>query len=189
MGVRETIQGIIARFAAIGLSASVTDVARVVAEETKVVDEKWVNSTAVTVINSLHREAVARVPKKDRVMFLPHCLRNVKECRAKIDEEGYHCTKCGKCVLGNFVEECEKNGVKWFIVGGGSAVIELIKKYRPRAVLGVSCFPEAKLAIERLAESKIPLQSILLSKAGCVDTRVNAEEVIEKIRLPEAGSG
>ncbi|MCX6767708.1 MAG: DUF116 domain-containing protein [Candidatus Micrarchaeota archaeon] len=189
MGVRESIQGVIARFASLGLSASVTDVARAVAEETKIVDEKWVNFTAVTVINSLHKEAVMRVRKKDRAVFLPHCLRNAEECKAKIDEEGYHCARCGKCSLARLVEECEKNGVKWFIVGGGSAIFEIMKKHGPKAVIGVSCFPEAKLAIERLSEFKIPLQSVLLSKAGCVDTRVDLEEAFEKIRLPEAGAG
>ena len=186
MGVTDSIQGIIARFASIGLSASIADVARAVAQETNTADEAWVNSTAVGVINALHKPSVLRVKKADRVLFLPHCLRNAKECKAKITEEGYRCEKCGKCSIAGIVTECEKNGMKWFIVGGGSAVIEIIKKYRPKAVIGVSCFPEAKLAIEKLAEYSIPIQSVILSKAGCMNTQVNAADVLEKIRLEEA---
>lgn len=185
LGVGDSIQGIVARFASIGMSASLSDVARAVAQETRVADESWINSTAVSVINSLHKPAVMRVKKADRVLFLPHCLRNAKECKAKITEEGYQCAKCGKCPIAAITAECEKAGIRPFVVGGGSAVIEIIKRHRPKAVIGVSCFPEAKLAIEKLAEYGIPVQSVILAKAGCVNTQVNVSEVLEKIRLEE----
>ncbi len=185
MGISDKIQGVVARFASLGLSASVTDIAKVVGEETGVADEKWVNNTAIGVLNSLNRPAVVRVRRKDRVLFLPHCLRDAKGCRAKITDEGYRCAGCGRCPIAGIVKECDEYGIRWFIVGGGSAIVELMKKYRPRAVLGVSCFPEAKMAITKLSELSVPFQSVILAKAGCINTRVSVDEVLEKIRLPE----
>ena len=38
------------------------------------------------------------------MLFLPHCSRNIKVCKATLDDEGYHCKQCGGCNLGDAVK-------------------------------------------------------------------------------------
>jgi len=68
---------------------------------------------------------------------------------------------------------------------GGSMVQALIEKHQPKAVLGICCFVEAQMAFEGLKGKNIGVQAVLLSKAGCVDTDINLEEVKEKMDLLE----
>lgn len=65
-------------------------------------------------------------------------------------------------------------------------VLKLIKKYKPKAVLGVCCYKEAILAFDSLKETKVIPQAVLLTKTGCIDTDVNVDEVIEKMKMIEA---
>jgi hypothetical protein len=183
-GVKLKIKDFVARVLAVGLHTSVTDIANRVAKEIGVFDDRWVKYTSIELHNGLNKEFYKVIPKKDRVVFIPHCLRNVKECKMPIDEDGYHCLKCGKCVIGEIVEECERNEMKYFIVGGGSHVINIVNKYKPKAVLGIACFNELQMAVEKLGGgSKFPGQGVMLKKDGCINTEVDMGEVKEKINM------
>jgi hypothetical protein len=72
------------------------------------------------------------------------------------------------------------------MVGGGSHAIKIVKNARPRAVLGIACFDDAKLAVGKIGEYGIPTQAVLLSKAGCVNTEVDIEKVLAKLDLPDS---
>ncbi|MFH1285103.1 MAG: DUF116 domain-containing protein [Candidatus Micrarchaeota archaeon] len=181
--VKHMIRSLVARTVSIGANASVSDIASKIANDAGVMSDTWVNYTMVELTNSLNRDMFKKIPKNERIVFIPHCLRNIKECKAVMDEEGVHCLKCGKCKIGGIVAECEKNGSKWFVVGGGSQVFILVKKYKPRAVVGIACYNELKLAIEKFAEIKIPGQVVLLGKTGCVNTDVEIKDVKEKLEM------
>ncbi|MCD6247632.1 MAG: DUF116 domain-containing protein [Candidatus Diapherotrites archaeon] len=146
--------------------------------------ERWIEYTHVEFRNKLNEMAYKRTPYKERVLLLPHCLRNSKECKAPYTDEGLQCTECGKCKIDPLIKEAKKLGYKGaFVCPGGSIVMELIKKYRPKAVLGVCCYKEAILAFDSLKGTKVAPQAVLLTRAGCIDTDVNVDEVIEKMRL------
>lgn len=183
-GLKRKIRDFAARAIAVGLHTSISDIANRIGKETGVLDEKWVKYTTIELHNGLNREFYKAVPKNERAVFIPHCLRNTKECKMPIDEDGYHCLKCGKCVINDIVNECEKNGTRYFIVGGGSQVINIIKKYKPKASLGIACFNELQMALEKLGGgSRFAGQGVMLKKDGCVNTEVDIEEIREKINL------
>ncbi|MEM0359744.1 MAG: DUF116 domain-containing protein [Candidatus Diapherotrites archaeon] len=148
--------------------------------------ERWINYTHVEVRNRLNELEYKNTPYNERILFLPHCLRNSKECKATYTEEGLQCKGCGKCKLKDLIEMGKKRGYRaCFVCPGGSMVQALIEKYKPKAVLGVCCFVEAQIAFENLKGKGIGVQAVLLSKAGCVDTDINLEEVREKMDLLE----
>ncbi len=118
--------------------------------------------------------------------MIPHCLRNAEKCIAPIDEEGYHCKKCGACIIAEITQAAEDRGLKWYMVGGGSQAISIVKNARPRAVFGIACIDDAKLAVKKIGEYGIPTQAVLLSKAGCVNTEVEIDRVLVKLDLPDS---
>lgn len=149
-------------------------------------NQRWIEYTHIEFRNKMHELAYKKTPYSERLLFLPHCLRNLKECSAQYNEEGLQCTECGKCKISIIKSEAKKLGYAGiFVCPGGSMVIELIKKYKPKAVLGVCCYKEAILAFDSLKETKIAPQAVLLTRAGCIDTDVNVDEVLEKMKLIE----
>jgi hypothetical protein len=98
------------------------------------------------------------------------------KCRAQTTKEGYKCVKClpDKCKVYAIKAKAEKLGYRVFICPGGSMVFRIIKKFRPKAVMGVACMKELVLAAEEL---RIPMQGVELLKSGCVATDVDIEHV------------
>jgi len=149
-------------------------------------NERLIHYTHIELRNKMYEFKYRKAPKEKSLLFLPHCLRHPKKCQAKYDKEGLKCEKCGKCKIKDLVELAEKSGWQGaFICPGGSMVKALIKKHKPKAILGVSCYNEAKLAFENLRNSSVTLQAVLLLRDGCVNTDVNIDEVKEKMELLE----
>ncbi|MFW9918120.1 MAG: DUF116 domain-containing protein [Candidatus Thorarchaeota archaeon] len=153
------------------------DLAKIAVVEFKITDEDLLNYTYIEAGNILNRGAYSHIPMEGRILLIPHCLRDHENCSAPVDDEGYHCQKCGRCVINDITLKAESRGIKWYMVGGGSHAIRIVKNARPRAVLGIACFNDAKIATEKIGEYGIPTQAILLSKDGCVNTEVDFERV------------
>ncbi len=181
-GIKTKIRGFVAQAVSIGLTISPSDLASKLCKETGIKDEKWAKYASIEIINRVNSELYHRTKNNERILFIPHCLRNIKACKASVDEEGYHCAKCGGCVIGTIVQECEKNEIRYFMVAGGSIVMKLIDKYQPKAVIGIACYNELKMALEKTGERNLPVQVILLSKDGCVNTEVDLADVLEKLK-------
>lgn len=125
--------------------------------------------------NDMNREAFSALPAKQKVVFIPQCLRKSKKCRARLSPVGYICKGCSRnCKARLIKEKSEKLGYKVHIVPGGSMVFNIINRFRPRAALGIGCLKELTLAAENI---RIPGCGIELLRDGCVDTDVNLEEV------------
>jgi len=159
------------------------DLAKLAIAEFKIIDEDLLNYTYIEAGNVLNRESYTHIPTEDRILLIPHCLRDHENCIAPVDDKGYHCQKCGRCVISDITIKAEARGIKWYMVGGGSHAIRIVKNARPRAVLGIACFNDAKVATEKIGEYGIPTQAVLLSKDGCVNTEVDFERVSEGIDL------
>ncbi len=98
-----------------------------------------------------------------RLIFLPQCLRNSKNCQAELTEKEYVCKKCGSCDIAEIVETAEKLGYKHlYIVPGGSMIYRILKSLEMDsfACLGVACLPELCEASERLTLKDIPHQCV-----------------------------
>ncbi|MCK5390257.1 MAG: DUF116 domain-containing protein, partial [Candidatus Thorarchaeota archaeon] len=88
--------------------------------ELEIDDEDLSNFTYIEAGNVLDQSAYEYVKKEDRIVLIPHCLRNAENCIAPIDDEGYHCEKCGACIIAEITQAAEDRGIKWYMVGGGS---------------------------------------------------------------------
>lgn len=147
------------------------------------VNEGRVDEIQLDLLNRINLEKFKSVPKNERILILPHCLRS-RSCPAKIGEYGYACQKCGKCCILKLRETAKSEGYNGvFIVPGASVVSRIIRKYEPKAVLGVACIKELVPASGEVEKLGIAAQAVPLFKDGCVDTLVDSEEVIEKLKL------
>jgi len=145
---------------------------------------RMINYTHIELRNNLNESRFKQVPYTERILLLPHCLRNAKECNAKYNDEGLDCLNCNKCRIPEIARIAEKLGYKKVAcVPGGSMVEKLVIRYKPKAVVGVACSAELNMGIDRMNEHNIPSQSVLLSRDGCKDTEVNISEIKEKLEL------
>ncbi len=130
--------------------------------------------------NAQYAEAFARVPYGQRLLLVPQCLRSSGDCQA--DEHGvsYECARCGACSIDAIIEEAERLGYMGVhILKGGRAVVQLIEKYKPRAILGVACNYEGLMGIMECERRGVPVQFAPLLRDGCADTEVDLEMLRE----------
>ncbi len=147
------------------------------------VNDGRVDEIQLDLLNRINLEKFRSTPKSERILILPHCLRS-RSCPAKIGEYGYACQKCGKCVVCRLSEAAKDEGYFGvFVVPGASVVSRLLKRYGPNAVLGVACTKELVPAIGEVEKLGIVAQAVPLLRDGCVDTLVDRNEVMEKLKL------
>lgn len=140
-------------------------------------DKELVNFIHIESMNVLCLDKYQNVPMNEKILLIPHCLRNADKCKARVDEDGYHCRKCGACIISEIVTRADERGIKWYIAGGGSQAMRLVKKIRPKGVIGIACYDEALMALAKFMEYDIPTQAILLTQDGCVNTQVDINAV------------
>ena len=140
-------------------------------------DKELVNFIHIESMNVLCLDKYQNIQTHDKILLIPHCLRNADKCQAPVDEDGYHCKKCGACVISEIVNHADELGIKWYIAGGGSQAMRLVKKIRPKGVIGIACYDEALMALAKFMEYDIPTQAILLTQDGCVNTQVDIKAV------------
>jgi hypothetical protein len=184
--MRVKIRQLLESFEATETMLTPQELADRVKSELEIDDDDLSNFAYIEAGNVLNQSAYEYVKKEDRIVLIPHCLRNAEKCIAPIDDEGYHCEKCGACIIAEITQAAEDRGIKWYMVGGGSHAVKIVKNARPRAVFGIACYDDAKLGVEKVGEYGIPTQAVLLSKAGCVNTEVEIDKVIATLDLPDS---
>ena len=55
---------------------------------------------------------------------------------------------CGQCTVGEARISLEKLGYRVFIIPGSSFIKRMVKKYHPKAIIGVGCLTEVKEGID-----------------------------------------
>jgi hypothetical protein len=73
--------------------------------------------------------------------------------------------------------EAEKLGYRAFIVPGGGFVKRLVLRHRPKAIVGVACLPEVMLGMDIVSKTRLPGQSVVLLKSGCLNTCIDMDEL------------
>jgi hypothetical protein len=133
--------------------------------------------------NAKSAAAFAAIPYGERVVFVPHCMRNIKKCRAKEMGSYYICAECGACKIGEISKKSKELGYKaLYILKGGKAVKKLSEELKPKAVLGVACYFEGVIGMEESEKHGLTAQFTPLLKDGCVDTDVDLEQVFAALR-------
>jgi len=128
--------------------------------------------------NKMNREEFARTPVGERAIFLPQCLRSSK-CPSRLGPEGLECMHCRRCGISAATDHLEKMGYRVFIMPGSTFVKRIVKKYRPKAVLGVGCLMEVREGLELADKLGVPALGLVMLRDGCVETDVNWDELME----------
>jgi hypothetical protein len=132
--------------------------------------------------NTMSTRAFERVPVKDRAIFLPQCLRSAR-CPAHLTPEGLKCKSCGQCSIGQTHLLFEEMGYHIFVVPGSSFIKRMVKKYRPKAIIGIGCLAEVKEGIDMADKMGVVAMGVVTAKEGCVETLVNWGDVYEMATL------
>jgi len=132
--------------------------------------------------NAMNTAAFERIPVCERAIFMPQCLRSSK-CPAHLTPEGLKCRNCGQCNIGQVRLILEKMGYRIFIVPGSSFIKRMVKKYRPKAIIGVGCLSEVKEGIDMADKMGLVVMGVVTLKEGCVETLVNWADVFEVVAL------
>jgi hypothetical protein len=74
-------------------------------------------------------------------------------------------------------------GYRVFIVPGSSFIKRMVKKYRPKALIGVGCLTEVKEGIEMADKLGLVVMGVVTLKEGCVETLANWSDILEVAAL------
>lgn len=146
-------------------------------------DDTHIDELYIKIKNEVNLPRMKEVPKKERALFLSHCLRNTKKCIATMNGFGYECKHCGNCQISEIKQAAEKLGYSVYIVPGGSMVFKIINEKKPRAVIGVACYVELEQAMENAGRINLPNMGVPLLKDGCKDTAVDVKKVVSMLNV------
>lgn len=115
-----------------------------------------------------------------RIILLPQCIRNYKNCAAVENGPYFECAGCGNCKAAKIISKAEELGYKAvYILKGGRIIPEIFKRDKPEAVAGVACFYEGFLGMKICGEFKIPAVFFPLSRDGCSGTDLDLDSFLE----------
>jgi len=132
----------------------------------------------IKLMNSMNAAEFAKIPVEERAIFMPQCLRSSR-CPAHLTPEGLKCVNCGQCEVGPARILLERMGYKVFIVPGSSFIKRMVRKYRPRAIMGIGCLSEVKEGIDMADKMGLVVMGIVTLKEGCVETIANWPDIYE----------
>ena len=130
--------------------------------------------------NNLQKEKFAKAETK--ALLIPHCTRSHMDwkCMADFHPEvpSYTCNGCqDDCLVNNMVKLGEERGYDVYVIPGGSCAEKILRDRKYKAVVGVACGSELKMALGLLKKLDIPGQGIMLTKNGCANTKLNLENL------------
>jgi len=132
----------------------------------------------IKIHNTMNATAFSKIPVSARAVFLPQCLRAAR-CPAHLTPEGLKCVNCKQCTVGEATILLEKLGYRTFIIPGSSFIKRMVKKYHPRAIIGVGCLTEVKEGIDMADKIGLIAMGVVTLKEGCVETLVNWQDIYE----------
>ncbi|MCA6080024.1 MAG: DUF116 domain-containing protein [Endomicrobium sp.] len=131
--------------------------------------------------NKLQTKKFAHIPFNKRIIFAPHCMRNMAVCTAVEKDSYYTCAECGRCKINNIAKLArELNYQALYVVKGGRVIEKIIRDEKPEAIVGIACFFEGYQAFKILKDENIAVQFVSLTKDGCATTDTDLIEV-EKV--------
>ena len=146
-------------------------------------DDGIVDDVGIALRNRVSLKKFRDTPVDKRMIFLPQCLRAI-DCPSKLSPEGMKCINCGSCEIGKARKCAEALGYRVFIVPGSSFIRRLVRKHKPRAILGVGCMTEVKAGLEMCQKLNLYGVGLILDRAGCVSTLLNWDDFYDFIEAP-----
>lgn len=142
------------------------------------VDDSVIDRISIDMQNQAMWAKFIKIPFEKRAVFVPQCLRSV-DCPARLSPEGIQCKDCGRCEITKAKKAAEKLGYMFFVVPGSSFIIRMIRKYDPKAIIGVGCLCEVKDGLDLLNKNRIPAIGVVLDRSGCVNTILDWKKLYE----------
>jgi len=130
--------------------------------------------------NNLQREEFEKAESK--ALLIPHCARSHmdRQCLADFDPEipSYNCKGCSDdCIVNKVVKLGKEKGYDVYVIPGGSCAEKILRDKKYKAVVGIACGSELKLALGLLKKMEIPGQGVMLTKNGCANTKLDLENL------------
>lgn len=128
-------------------------------------------------------------PLNDRVILLPHCLKDISLCKAEVGKYGLICKGCKQdCQINQINQLAKKLEYKDICIApGGSVAQKFIKETKPKAILAIACDLELHQGVAKIFSSNLEEKPIIhiipLLKDGCINSCVNIERVIIDMQL------
>ncbi|MDO5852133.1 MAG: DUF116 domain-containing protein [Methanobacteriaceae archaeon] len=144
------------------------------------IDSTFLDNIGIDLQNNINKEKFKHINPEDIILVLPHCLRGMN-CPATLGTSGLECIKCNKCDIGKIKEVADKKNMKLFITPGSSFIKNIVKNTEFKGVIGVACPHDLNAAMTNL--STYTCQGVYLLKEGCINTRVNVNEVIDLMNI------
>lgn len=146
------------------------------------VERDRVRNSFIKVNNSLVRAAKRASHGHKVLLLLPRCLQH-SSCRQKITADIHNCLQCGKCSIAKVLDLNKVYGNEIVVATGGSQAREMIKRFRPTAIIGVACERELVAGIQDVVV--IPVIAIPNERpeGPCLNTQVNIAEIERAIRF------
>ena len=141
-------------------------------------EERELLAFLIKMHNVMNKQAFSEIPVKERAVFVPQCLRSAK-CPAHLTPEGLKCQACGLCGISQSRRVLERLGYRLFVVPGSSFIKRMVRKYRPKAIIGVGCLSEVKEGLDMADSLGLVSMGIVTTKEGCVETDVVWRDVID----------
>jgi len=132
----------------------------------------------ISIDNKMNYHAFETTPVSKRVVFFPQCLRSA-ECPARLTPDGIRCVSCGKCGLGSTIPILEEAGYRVFIIPGSTFIKRMVKKYSPKAMIGVGCLTEVKEGLELGRRISMTTMGVVTLRDGCVETTMDYDNLLE----------
>ena len=118
------------------------------------------NRAIVRINNLLTRWRRVRVPARNLLLLLPHCLHR-EGCPQNVVRDLDECRRCGQCSLAGLLKIRDDYRVVSCVVGGGRQALANTKRPDVKAVVAVACerelvqgilaaFPKPVLAVPNL---------------------------------------
>lgn len=141
-------------------------------------EEREMLTFFIKIHNTMNANAFSQIPVAFRAVFMPQCLRSAK-CPAHLTPEGLKCVSCGQCTVGEARVLLENIGYRVFLIPGSSFIKRMVKKYHPKAIIGVGCLTEVKEGIDMADKIGLVSMGVVTLKEGCVETLVNWPDIYE----------
>jgi len=128
------------------------------------------------------RRRARQVEPGELLLLLPSCLQR-SGCERRVRVNVRECERCGRCQVGELLEEADRLGVRVWVATGGELALEQARADGVRAVVAVACPKELRTGILRTWPKPVLAVENERPYGPCRDTRVDVEAVREALRF------
>ena len=140
-------------------------------------EEEYINFS-----NRLTVQQHYQFPPEKIMILVPHCLQQ-DACKHKITRHLENCQQCGGCAIGSLKALQQKYHCQLQVATGGTLARQLVKQFRPEAIVAVAC--ERDLSSGIMDVFPMPVLGVLNQRpfGPCFNTNVDLGKVEAAITI------